>query len=281
MDRPLEPDRVLVAPAASQTAEQHCPGRLGPRLPAVDDVIVTPETREEILRGTRLIAFPAREPHARHHLDIGFLIRAHLRPGYAAAVDMLTRTSQDSNFAPDVSVYPAERDPETGGRKLEELAFEIVSRQPLRVTTIKAQELAARGVRRIFCIVLKKQQVLEWSHRASTWELLSTDGVIEDPTLGSLPVKALLDAGEIEKEAVRALDLADGVAIQALKGRERKRGGLRGLADAVLAVCESRDLMLSLNERARILSCTDQAALMSWLKRAAIASKAEDVFGDL
>ena len=36
------------------------------------------------------------------------------------------------DIAPDVSVYPAGPDPTTGGRQLEQLAFEIVSTQSLR-----------------------------------------------------------------------------------------------------------------------------------------------------
>ena len=33
--------------------------------------------------------------------------------------------------APDVSVYPLERDASTGGRRIEELAFEVVSTERL------------------------------------------------------------------------------------------------------------------------------------------------------
>lgn len=67
---------------------------------------------------------------------------------------MLTRTSRQSDFAPDASVFPEERDPVTGGRKLEELAFEVASTQRLANATRKARGLAARGVRRVFCLHL-------------------------------------------------------------------------------------------------------------------------------
>ncbi len=54
------------------------------------------------------------------HSALDALVRAHRAEGYAVAVDMLTRTSRTDDIAPDVSVYPAARDPRTGGRQLEE-----------------------------------------------------------------------------------------------------------------------------------------------------------------
>ena len=82
--------------------------------------------------------------------------------GYSGAIDMLTRTSTDDDFAPDGSVFPTERDPVTGGRKLEEIAFEIASKQSLTVPTRKARKLVKRGVRRVFCIARDNRRGLEW-----------------------------------------------------------------------------------------------------------------------
>ena len=67
-------------------------------------------------------------------------------PRYSAAVDMLTRTSAKNDLAPDASVFPAARDPETGGRRLEELAFEVVSTETLSHAAKKARALV--GARR-------------------------------------------------------------------------------------------------------------------------------------
>ena len=44
---------------------------------------------------------------------------------------MLTRTSEKGDMAPDASVHPAAPDPRTGGRQLEDLAFEVVSTERL------------------------------------------------------------------------------------------------------------------------------------------------------
>lgn len=58
---------------------------------------------------------------------------------------MLTRSRLESDFAPDASVYEAERDAETGGRRLEQLAFEIVNEQALGTQTTKARALSGEA----------------------------------------------------------------------------------------------------------------------------------------
>ena len=65
---------------------------------------------------------------------------------------MLTRTSETSDIAPDVSVFPRARDEVTGGRQLEQLAFEVVSTERLSHAADKAQRLVDRGVRRVFAV---------------------------------------------------------------------------------------------------------------------------------
>src|SRR5437667_129531 len=82
------------------------------------------------------------------------------------------------------------RERETGGRRLEELAFEVVSTERLGRAIKKARALAERGVRRVFAVDVKKKRALEYSRRTGTWEMLSPDGVIEDPALvAALPIE--------------------------------------------------------------------------------------------
>ncbi|HEY4121469.1 MAG TPA: Uma2 family endonuclease [Byssovorax sp.] len=126
----------------------------------VDERLVAPEQRMEILRGAVLMTPPADEPHGTSHTNLAYVLRAHVAATHVCAVDMLTRTSKDSDFAPDASIFPLARRPD-GGRQLEEIAFEIVREQWIGVPSEKARELAKRGVRRVFCVVLKKQRVLE------------------------------------------------------------------------------------------------------------------------
>ena len=76
---------------------------------AVDDHIVAPESRAEILEGRLILSPPALEAHAVPHADLAYVLRAQVAPAYVVAVDLLTRTSTDSDFAPDASVLPRAR----------------------------------------------------------------------------------------------------------------------------------------------------------------------------
>ena len=116
--------------------------------PAVDHHVVRDRERYEIVDGVLFAVSPALEPHARRHSKLGALLEAHAAEGWLVAVDMLTRASERNDFAPDASVYPAARDPQTGGRRLERLAFEIVSSETLAHSGRKAVHLQQRGVAR-------------------------------------------------------------------------------------------------------------------------------------
>ena len=136
-----------------------------PEWPDIDDRLVMPDSGIEILDGKVLSVPGADPPHAASHAQLAYLLRAHVADGFVATVEMLTRTSAVSDFAPDASVYPEGPDPRTGGRRLEILAFEVVSKQRLSVPTKKARELSRRGVARVFALVLSRQRALEWDRR--------------------------------------------------------------------------------------------------------------------
>jgi len=129
--------------------------------PPVDVRLVAPESRYEIDDGRLVYVAPADEPHGNRHALTAALVALHVHPDYDVAIDMLTRTSETNDIAPDVSVYPRERDPETGGRKLEELAFEIASTQSLADAGRKAHKLADRGVRRVFVTDVARRRAFE------------------------------------------------------------------------------------------------------------------------
>ena len=117
-------------------------------LPDIDERLVAPETPYEIQDGKVVRVSPADPPHAERQFQLCALIEAHTGPGFEAACELLTRTSRIDDIAPDVSVYPNAPDPETGGRQIEQLAFEVVSTQSLGSAGRKAAKLAGRGVRR-------------------------------------------------------------------------------------------------------------------------------------
>lgn len=179
--------------------------------PPIDDRIVMPESRAEILHGELLWSMPAEPRHAAAHFDLAYVLHAHVAAGYRGGVDLLTRTGHDSDFAPDASIYPTHTEDEP--RRLEELAFEITSEQALAVPTTKARELVRRGVRRVFAILVKQQRVMEWDRVLDGWSPLSHDALIEDRCLVKpLRARSLLEATAQDDEVARAL-LAKGNAV--------------------------------------------------------------------
>jgi hypothetical protein len=193
------------------------------RTPGVDDHLVVPETtRDEIVRGRHVIAMPALPPHADRHCEVDYVIRAHTAEGYITASDLLTRVGPNSNFATDTSIRRAGIDPATGQRYLEELAFEVVSEQSNRDMRERAEDLTARGVRRVIAVFVKRGEVREWSRERNDWITLSLDGVLEDPTLARpVTVRALLDAGAADDEVIDALDAKGNPRLNRIKTQVR------------------------------------------------------------
>jgi hypothetical protein len=232
-------------------------------LPAVDDHFIR-EGSPFVVVGRIVVAEPpADEPNATLHVTLAHILAAHLALGFSAAVDMLTRTSRTSDFAPDASVYPSARDPVTGGRQLEELAFEIVSKQRMSVATRKARELVRRGVRRVFCISVRRGELLEWSGPKKRWEPLSMSAGIDDRCfVRPVPVRALLDATVTDAAVVAALDARKSPAIAAIEAR--------GRAAALLELLSARGLTPTAEERAAIQAAPAET-LSVWIRRAVTA----------
>src|SRR5947199_1913451 len=268
--------------------------------PPLDEHLVEPEvTRDEIIGGRRVVAMPALEPHAGQQTDLDFVLRAHVAPGYKTASDLLTRHAVDADFASDACIYGQGVDPETGGRCLEEVAFEIVSEQRERNATEKAVYMHRRGVRRIFTILVKgERRVCEWSPESQSWRPLAADGQIEDPCLVKpLAVAALLDAAVADNAVVEALAAKGNPALRRREDaarsegkREGKSEGKRegrsegrvegraeGVAESILKVLEARGIAISEAQRQEILDCRDLAQLDRWLARAVLASSIEEI----
>jgi hypothetical protein len=163
--------------------------------PAVDDLVPLPRHDETSVDG-ELVARVDRCQH-RHSAD------------FVTAIDMLTRTSELNDFAPDASVFPRARHPVTGGRQLEHVAFEIASSETLADCGVKARELVRRGVRRVFAIDIDPGPLNddgeplgdpvsirchEWARELDGWHPLDPDTVIADRVFAvPLPVAALTD----------------------------------------------------------------------------------------
>ena len=253
-------------------------------MPRVDDRIVAPETRAEYLDGIELFAAPADEPHATKHFDLTYVLGAHVADGYLGAVDMLTRTDEASDFVPDASVF---RVPEKiGKRKLEELAFEVSDKQPVRVPTEKARKLIARGVRRVFCINIKHRRLLEWSRETDNWQTIARGSVIEDRCfVRPLPIDALLDAVQADDAVARALLEKDVPVLRKQReadkaeGREegREEGRTTALIESVLRVFRARGFEMTLSTEQTIRECHDLDQLEQWLEHAATGKSLREV----
>jgi hypothetical protein len=219
---------VYFAPSGSGSGAVQFPGMQQPRL---DEHLVEGETREEMLRGERIYAAPAREPHAERHFELDYVIRAHVQDGYIGASDMLTRAGPGSEFATDTAVRKRGIDPETDTRYLEELAFEVVSTQSMREMIMRAEDLSNRGVRRLLAIFVARNEVCEWSVAEHRFVTLSLGDSLVDPTLARpIPIRALLDAAQADNAVVDALDSKGNPRLRAIKTREREEGREEGLA---------------------------------------------------
>ena len=140
--------------------------------PDVDERLVMPETRFEIIDGKVEPVPPSDEQHGTRPSRGSALLESYAAAGYSVASDMLTRTSTTGDMAPDASVFPSARDRRTGGRQLEELAFEVLSSERLGHAARKARALAERGVRKIFAIDVERKSALVWLAKTSSWQIL-------------------------------------------------------------------------------------------------------------
>jgi hypothetical protein len=270
-------------------------------LPAVDERLAEPETRFEVEDGRWVYVAPADGPHGEGHATVGALVKSHRAEGYSVAIDMLTRTSRTDDIAPDVSVYPSARNPRSGGRQLEELAFEVVSAQSLAHVGKRAAKLVARGVRRVFALDVKRMRALEWSNDTGEWRFLERSGRIEDPALAvPIPIDALLDAARADDAIARALRVkrhpefvaereegrmegraegeakgrAEGEAKGRTEGEAKGRaegiaeGEARGRVEGLFVALALRGLEPTEDERRRILEERDPGRLARWLAAA-------------
>lgn len=295
----MEPKRagqsILLAPPYAGSSEacsfpSSSGGAVMRSFPPVDQHIVEPETtRDEMIRGRKIIAQPALEPHGDAHADLGMLLRVHVREGYRASIDLLTRASERSNFATDVSIRREGTDPGTGRRYLEEVSFEIVNEQSMTIVQQKAEDLIERGVRRVFGIFVKRGEVREWSREKAGFVPLDLDGALEDPCfVRPIRVRALLDYAVAEREVVRALEEKRSPELLALEQKSEEKGRQEGLARGLERGLEQerRELLRALlverfghvpeAAEGRIAAASGET-LMTWVKRSVHAKTLDEV----
>jgi hypothetical protein len=238
--KPSTPGMLLAPPPTGSAAVAYFPGG-GSRppssradLPSLDEHVVKPETREEMVRGRRVLAMPAKPEHGDQHFKLDYVIGAHVKEGYVGSTDMLTRLSHGSDFATDTCVRRQGKDEKTGERYLEELAFEVVNEQSLRDMTARAEDLTARGVRRVVAIFVKEGEVREWSTAAGSFQRLDPQGTFSDPVLARpLHVKDLIDAAEADNAVARALLAKNNRVLVEMQQESRRDGIAEGRRDGI------------------------------------------------
>jgi Uma2 family endonuclease len=273
-------------------------------LPELDDHLVEPGMRYEMLDGELIYVPPSDRPHGTREAHVCVLVHAHVAPGFEVAVDLLTRTSRVDDIAPDINVFPP-NDPVTGRRQLQQMVFEIVSTQSMGNAKRKAAKLAARGVRRVFAIDVERSRALEWSAELGAWSVLDPAGHITDPVLAvplpigplirsvmsdDLIVQALRAKGNAAIEAIWEEGLAEGKEEGLAEGKEEglaegKEQGLaegkaRGLAEAIVGLLASRGVATAPAERERILAERDLARFERWIARAVSCASADELIAE-
>ena len=302
MDPSRASQSALFAPGSvASSVAAYAPGR-HERLPAVDERLVAPESHAEILDGRVIRTMGSNQPHGMRHFEATLAFAGALADGYAGAVAMLTRLDEDSDAAPDISIFPSAPDATTGGRQLEEIAVEVLDTERMSHTTNKIEKLSARGVRRLFAIRVASRAVYEWDHAHGDWTELDSDAVITDRCFRvPIPARALVDRVLANDTVARAM-LASGNRVISAALDERREAGLRdgrevglrdgreaGLRDgreagleegaraSLLRVLSRRGLSLSDAQRQRVQACGDLEVLHAWLDRAVDAATADAV----
>jgi len=259
-----KPPRRVDAPAKGDRASSRLPDPSA--FPRLDDELVRPETREEMIHGHLVLALPAMEPHAERHFELDYVARGGVAPGYVGATDLLTHTGGRTQFATDTCIRREGIDPTTGTRYLEELAFEIVNEQSLANITERARDLTTRGVRRIIAIFVKHEEVREWSAELGDWITLDPNDTLEDHTLvAPIPIRALLDRAEADRAVVRGLYAKQDPAILEIKEEGLVQGREQALTEAIVTLCTALAIPLPASRHAhlRSLDATGLAMLLT------------------
>ncbi len=224
------------------------------RLPGIDDRLARPEEGEEYVDG-ELIGWEAMagEPdHADPQCQLAYVVRACVAGGYVAATELLTRTDRKSDFATDVCVRRDGVDPATGERYLEEISIEVANAQTRAEIKKRAKKLVARGVRRVFGIMVKEEKVLEWT-RSSGFEERPLEGQIRDRTLKKpLRVRAILDAAEADRLVAEALWEKRVPYLVKLVEKGKAEGRLEGLRRSVEDLCQVLGIEWSVEHKSQV-----------------------------
>ena len=260
MRHPTHPGEIYLAPGADSAHRVEFPGET---FPPPDEHLVEPETDREMIDGQIIQVSPANPPHADRTVDISYVLRAHVAPNYVASADLLTRVSDENDFATDACIRKAGTDAQ-GHRHLEELSFEVKHTQSESSLKKRARMLTRRGVRRVFAVyvrveyldgaeIVKAGPVKEWSRDKNDWEKLDDDYVIKDPCLQQpIAVRSLLDAVQADNAVAQALIDKHNPVIDRLVREESQQAIREERRQAVRDLCRAFAIELTPERQQRI-----------------------------
>ena len=244
-----------------------------------DSDLVVSECGYEIDDG-ELVRVPAADRlHAERHAKLSALLEAHVAEDFKVAIDMLTRTSQIDDIAPDASVFPRARNPQTGRRRLEHLAFEIVSAQTRRTPFAKPPSSAPVEF-------VASSRSMSNASRRSNGRRRSELGAcsIRRPSsrILRLPFRCRSRSccGQ-RKQTTRWQRRCSLRAIPCLwrpSSNSRATGHAAGLAEAVVRVLARRNVPLTPANLERIRAECDISVLQRWLDRAITCTALDELF---
>ncbi len=200
--------------------------------------------------------------------------------GRTPSTELLTRSEADSDFATDVCVRRAGEDPQTHQRYLEELSFEVANTQTLADLQHRAKKLIARGVRRLFAVMVEEGEVREWTR--SGWRVRALRGEIRDRAFEKpLRIRAILNAAEADRLVAEALWAKREPFLMEMADKERAEGRAEGLAEAILLAFKRHGLTVPPQERQFLQTCHDADLLIRWLNDVLVFDTATKVLSEL
>lgn len=252
----------------------------GRSFPPFDERLVEPESGREVIRGEVIEVSPAKYRHWRPHSRLAALLEAYVVDSHVVGVDALGRYAHDSDFATDVCVRPGCEEPDDFDKVPDELSFEILSTQSLGRLTIKAEDLADRGVRRIFAIDVPRQQLWEWDHATRCFVRFEAEA-IEDPLFKlDLPVAEVLSSGSTNEAVQQALLTEPTPVLEAALSdarTEARSDVVRSVIGAALDRLRVRGLPVAADTEASVRGVVDPATAIRVLEAAQTCEQAADL----
>ncbi|VFN00042.1 MAG: Endonuclease, Uma2 family (restriction endonuclease fold) [Candidatus Kentron sp. G] len=257
--------------------------------------------RYELSNGNRIYCAPAGENHARHNVTGASLLDSDPNVQWSG-VDAGFVPRPNTLRAPDVSVAPPPEKKKGWIPGVPPLAVEYADHgQNESDLKMKIRELLAAGTRYVWVVRLIGPQRVEVYTKDRPRRLLSTTDTLEAPGIlrNRVPVRALFDRKEahrvtlrnlLQREGYEDLDAVlqegvqrgktEGLLEGKAKGKAEGKieGALAAQVKALFSILAARGLDVDNQTHAHIRNCRDSARLETWLTRAAVADRLEDVF---